>query len=171
MDILHLQRGNFSFWEPRATVREKKRETLSHPEITCSLFAPYPLWLRSLVITVPCYCFSLSLSVSLFSCSVCPCYVRKESRGTARKVLKRSETIPLLTACCLRDQQRLRDKSLKSSDHLGFNVCLYREEGHLLAHSGGKFLHIHNLLLVTSALHILSKFLHQCWKSDPILTN
>ncbi len=62
-------------------------KTLSHPEITCGLFPPYPVWLRSLVITVPCYGSSLSLSLSLslsVSLSFFSSSYMKESRRTTR---------------------------------------------------------------------------------------
>lgn len=40
-----------------------------------------------------------------------------------RSVSKKGKTITLLAFCCLRDEQRVRNKSLKSSNHLSIVVC------------------------------------------------
>lgn len=66
MNMLYLQRVIFHL---RAESQcEKKSKICSHPEITWSLFALYPVWLQSLVITVRGYVSPRSLSLYLVYC-------------------------------------------------------------------------------------------------------
>lgn len=111
----------------------RQKETLGHPEITCSIFPPYPVWLKRLVIKFS--CFGSSVSPLLFLSLLHEKGNQGELQGQGRWV-KTNETISLLAACCLRDEERTRDESVKSSDHLC--VCLtpgVQRRGELASHA------------------------------------
>lgn len=104
-------------------MRKRGSETSSHPEITCSLFAPYPVRPRSLVTTVP----SVGSSLSFCPCPsflffFFPCYMRQQSRAVRTGKIRQAKLF-LSWQLVAVETSGVRDKCLKPSDHLSVVVC------------------------------------------------